>query len=87
MNTLDPLAEAIQLVGLTKLAGALRISHQAVRKWQRAGRMPRTEWTGETQYGQRIQEMTANAVTRDRLLAKWPAAIKPVGPQEVRDAA
>ena len=72
MSTLDPLSEAIELVGLTKLASGLSVSHQAVRKWQRAGRMPRTEWTGETQYGQRIEELTGNAVTRDRLLAKWP---------------
>ena len=73
MSNLDPLTEAIKIVGLTKLAGGLSVSHQAVRKWQRAGRMPRTEWTGETQYWHRIQEMTANAVTRDRLLGKWPA--------------
>jgi hypothetical protein len=76
MSTLDPLSEAIELVGLTKLAGGLSVSHQAVRKWQRAGRMPRTEWTGETQYGQRIEELTGNAVTRDRLLAKWPVPAK-----------
>ena len=74
MSTLDPLSEAIQIVGLTKLAAGLSVSHQAVRKWQRAGRMPRTEWTGETWYGQRIEELTGKAVTRDRLLAKWPAA-------------
>ena len=35
--------------------------------------MPRTEWTGETDYSQTIQRLTAGAVSRDMLLAKWPA--------------
>lgn len=74
MNT-DPLQVAIDTVGLGTLAKELRVSGQAIRKWQRAGRMPRTEWTGETQYGQTIEELTGKAVTRDRLLAKWPAAV------------
>jgi hypothetical protein len=38
--------------------------------------MPRTEWTGETQYSERIQELTGQQVTREQLLAKWPAPIE-----------
>lgn len=72
MNEQHPLESAIRLVGVTRLARELSITHQAIRKWQRAGRMPRTEWTGETAYSERIQQLTEGAVTRDHLLAKWP---------------
>ena len=70
----NPLSEAIRIVGMARLSRELDISHQAIRKWLRAGRMPRTEWTRETAYGQRIEQLTAGAVTRDRLLAKWERA-------------
>jgi hypothetical protein len=73
MRNTGPLQEAIQKVGLVRLARGLGVSHQAVRLWQKAGRMPRTEWTGETQYSEKIEALTANQVTRDQLLAKWPA--------------
>jgi hypothetical protein len=72
---MDPLEHAIQLLGLLPLARELGLSYQAVRKWQRARRMPRTEWTGETAYSERIQALTDNQVTREQLLAKWPAAV------------
>lgn len=67
----DPIEEAVQLVGLARLARELKLTHQAVRRWQRAGRLPRTEWTGETAYSTRIQDLTGGVVTRERLLAKW----------------
>lgn len=64
----EALEEAIELLGLGPLAALLGVSYQAVRKWQRAGRMPRTEWTGETDYAARIETATGRKVTRDRLL-------------------
>lgn len=81
MNTSHPLKRAIELVGLTALARELGVTHQAVRKWEAAGRMPRTEWTGETDYCERIERLSEGAVTKAALLAKWPAA------EEVRNAA
>lgn len=72
MSMTPPLKQAIQIVGLTKLARALAVSHQAVRKWQKAGRMPRTEWTGETNYSARIDALTDGKVPRELLLCKWP---------------
>ncbi len=36
-------------------------------KWARSGRMPRTEWTGETQYSLAIERATHGAVTREEL--------------------
>jgi hypothetical protein len=74
MVAIDPIEEAVQIVGLARLARELKLTHQAVRRWQRAGRLPRTEWTGETEYSARIQVLTGGAVTRERLLGKWCVA-------------
>lgn len=70
--TTHPIEDAIGIVGLQPLAEALGVSYQALRKWQRAGRMPRTEWTGETQYASTIERITQGQVTVSRLMGKWP---------------
>lgn len=75
MEPQDPLQRAIDLAGLTALARECKVSHQAVRKWQRARRMPRTEWTGETGYAQAIERITAGQVNRRQLLAPWPEIV------------
>ena len=67
------LTKAIEIVGLSALARGLGVTHQAIRKWEAAGRLPRTEWTGETSYAGRIAAMTDGAVSRDELL-RLPAA-------------
>lgn len=77
------MSEAIKIVGMARLSRELDITHQAIRKWLRAGRMPRTEWTGETAYGRRIQELTADVVTHERLLAKWePRDVRQLPPEQ-----
>lgn len=68
MTTQNPISKAIELVGLSKLAKGLDVTYQAVRKWEQAGRMPRTEWTGETSHSERIEELTGGEVTRASLL-------------------
>lgn len=73
MDIPNPLQAAIDQLGLTALARTCQVSHQAVRKWQRQGRMPRTEWTGETGYAPAIEEATGGKVTKDQLLSAWPA--------------
>lgn len=75
MITSNPLDNAVTITGLVGLARALGVSHQAVRKWQKARRMPRTEWTGETRYSEIIEEQTGRRVTKAQLLAKWPEPI------------
>jgi DNA-binding transcriptional regulator YdaS (Cro superfamily) len=75
MNATDPLQRAIDLMGLTCVARECKVSHQAVRKWQRARRMPRTEWTRETSYSEAIESMTRGQVTREELLSAWPQVV------------
>jgi hypothetical protein len=75
----SPLSAAIEFIGLSRLARELGLTHQAIRKWELAGRMPRTEWTAETHYSERIEQLTADrpggAITKEMLLAKWPEAL------------
>lgn len=72
MSDTNPLTKAIDLVGLAALARGLDVTYPAIRKWEARGRLPRTEWTGETDYSGRIEVLTGGAVTRADLLAKWP---------------
>lgn len=80
MDDPHPLKRAIALVGLTALAKACAVSHQAVRKWEAAGRMPRTEWTGETHYSAAIETLCTGQVTKEQLLAAWPKPDPAAGP-------
>lgn len=67
-----PLSFAIETIGLGKLGAELRVSGQAIRKWEANGRLPRTEWTGETRYAEKIERLMEGEVTKAQLLAKWP---------------
>lgn len=71
------LSKAIRIVGLSELARGLGVTYQAIRKWESAGRLPRTEWTGETCYAEKIAAMTGGAITKADLL-RLPAESKEV---------
>lgn len=68
------------------------VTYQAVMKWVRQGRLPRTEWTGETAYAAALSAAVDGQVSRDALLVRV-AAGGHGGPlangavAEVRDAA
>lgn len=62
------ITETIDLVGLKPLAKACDVSYQAILKWEKRGRLPRTEWTGETNYSEIIERVTGGRVTRRALL-------------------
>lgn len=62
------ISKAIEIVGICKLANACGVRYQSIYKWEAKGRVPRTDWTGETDYASRIEEATKGAVTRDQLL-------------------
>lgn len=67
--SLTPLDIAIERIGLQPLSRGLGLTYQAVRKWQRKG-LPRTEWTGETDYAGQIERLSNGVVTRAELL-EW----------------
>lgn len=48
------------------------VTYQAVRKWAAAGRLPRTEWTGETRYAEAIEAMLGGGFTKDALMNRAP---------------
>jgi hypothetical protein len=73
------ISQVIERVGLSELAKALTVSYQAIRKWEAAGRLPRTEWTGETSYAQRMSALTGGEVSVDALLARHVADVRPTG--------
>lgn len=62
------ISQAIKDVGLAELARRLGVTYQAIRKWEARGRLPRTEWTGETNYSRLIDEATDGRVSRNALL-------------------
>jgi S-adenosylmethionine/arginine decarboxylase-like enzyme len=68
------LVAAIDFAGGMKAVAALcGVSHVAVHKWLKNGRLPRTEYTGETRYAELIARACKNkdpetAITRDQLL-------------------
>lgn len=51
------------------VADACGRSYQAVRKWEKAGKLPRTEFSGETQYAAAIAKVCKNKVTKRQLLS------------------
>jgi hypothetical protein len=40
----------------------------ACNKWLRKGRLPRTEYTGETEYAKALEQLTEGQVTAEQLL-------------------
>lgn len=63
------ITQAIELVGLGQLATACGVTYQALRKWEKARRLPRTDWTGETNYAASIEAATDGVVSRGALMA------------------
>lgn len=69
--------KAVQEAGGSKIVASecgLR-SQQAVMKWMRAGKLPRTEWTGETNYSAVIERLTKKKFTKAMLLSQRAAAL------------
>lgn len=66
-KAIDPLREAVDILGLQNTAKICKVSWQAVAKWLKNG-LPRTEWTGETSYSKAIQKATKGKVKRKAIL-------------------
>ncbi len=67
-----PLEQAIARIGLSRMAKELSLTAPAIRKWQRAGRLPRTDWTGETRYAEQISTMCGGVPSEQDLKGPWP---------------
>ncbi|WP_206019013.1 YdaS family helix-turn-helix protein [Salinicola acroporae] len=58
-----------QLGGVSRCARVCGVSPSAVCKWLRRGRLPRTEYTGETRHASRMAAASEGAFTAAWLLA------------------
>ena len=72
---MGPISRAIAIAGLKEVAAACDVTYQAVRKWEAAGKLPRTEWTGETAYAAKIARATGGRVTETELRPEVVKAI------------
>jgi|APAra7269097138_1048543.scaffolds.fasta_scaffold17244_1 hypothetical protein len=59
---------AFDILGPNKIARICGVKGPSACKWKAKGRLPRTEWTGETNYAAQIAEATKGVVSRDALL-------------------
>ena len=63
------ITQAIARAGHVNLvARACNVTYQCVRQWERNGRLPRTDLTGETNYAELIARSTKNKITKEDLL-------------------
>lgn len=52
----NPITEVIERAGsVSEVAKVCGVTYQAVRKWEVRRRLPRTEWTGETRYAEKLE--------------------------------
>jgi len=70
MDVHQSLLQAIRLTSVSAIADACGVSRQAVKRWQKCGRLPRSDFTGETHYAELIEGLTNGQVTRDALLER-----------------
>jgi hypothetical protein len=53
----NPITTVIDKAGSAKaVADALKLTSTAVLKWEKRGKLPRTEWTGETNYAEQLEQ-------------------------------
>jgi DNA-binding transcriptional regulator YdaS (Cro superfamily) len=73
MHTITPLENAFHRCGgpyaISKVCG---VSNTTALRWKKRGKLPRTEWTGETHYAEAIEAATHGAITKAELLSYVP---------------
>lgn len=75
-DTRSPLQRSIDEIGPYKLAKLVKLRGPSIYKWRENDRLPRTEWTGETNYAEAIVVAMKGSVTREQLL-KLPVSTGP----------
>lgn len=54
-----------QANGVTPLAKHVGVSYQAMRRWEKNNRLPRTDLTGETNYAERMASFPLVKITKE----------------------
>ncbi|MFT5453100.1 MAG: hypothetical protein ACI9N9_002601 [Enterobacterales bacterium] len=62
------ITKAIEIIGLNALAAACSVTRQAIRRWEKSGRVPRSDFTHETNYSAIIETETNQKITKLQLL-------------------
>ena len=62
------ITKAIEIIGLNPLAAACSVTRQAIRRWEKAGRVPRSDFTRETHYAPIIEIESKGQITEAELL-------------------
>lgn len=68
--------EAVRLAGGTgKAARACGVSPRAINKWISGGRLPRTEYSGETRHAERLAEASGGSFSAAWLLSSLKGSV------------
>jgi len=71
-NVKKSMEKAFKLYGKAKLADALGRRYQSLDRWMLTGKMPLTEFNGDTAYSMTIEKLTEGKVTVEDLLGWVP---------------
>lgn len=66
---LPTLTEAIKEVGVTQISSACGCSVRSIYKWMKKGSLPRTDFTGETNYAEKIAKASHGKFTTELIKA------------------
>jgi hypothetical protein len=68
MEKQNLITKAIEIIGLNPLAAACSVTRQAIRRWEKSGRVPRSDFTHETNYSAIIEAESNKWIKREELL-------------------
>ena len=68
----NPIEQVIKhFGGKTEVADIVGLSYMAINKWEKKGRFPRTDYTGETGYAQKLSDASNGFFSVDELLISY----------------
>lgn len=62
-----------ELGSFSAISRACQVSRVTVTRWHQQGRLPRTDYTGETDYWKKIRNAANGALTKEQLLPCYSA--------------
>jgi hypothetical protein len=69
------ITKAISIIGINKLASLCSVTRQGIKRWEKNGRVPSSDFVWKTNYCDIIEAETNSEITREELLN--PANIFP----------